>query len=137
LSVADRLIEQDPQLLADRNAAGLPGLAGSLVLPQDNRVSGPVDVGDCRPARSTGGRPEIGGEQNEQLIRTWFLKLLRLAVRNAFARLDQRVRSESSTRRFDLNPLWRSSSVGQSSGIIMGSKRISAAKHRVFYENLA
>ncbi len=43
LAFADRLGEQLAELPADRNATGLPGLAGRLVLLQDDRIWRPVD----------------------------------------------------------------------------------------------
>jgi hypothetical protein len=37
----------------------LPGLASGLVLPQDDRIRCPVDIGNCRPAEFTGPRTTL------------------------------------------------------------------------------
>src|SRR5262249_10239880 len=66
---ADRLIEQLAQLAADRDAPGLPRLAGGLMLLQGDDAIGPVHVGDRRPAefsRSSAALSQGGVNQAER-----------------------------------------------------------------------
>jgi hypothetical protein len=53
LAFADGLRQQVAELPPDGNPAGLPSLARSLVLAQDDHIGGPVDVGNRRPAQFT------------------------------------------------------------------------------------
>ena len=63
-------VSNSPSFLADGNASGLPGLAGGLVLPQDDRIGCPINVGNRRPAEFTGARPTLAeGRVNQPEFR--------------------------------------------------------------------
>ena len=68
LTITNRQADQIAELLADGDAARLPGLARGLMLPQDDRIRRRVDVGNCCRAqfpRSGAALPEGEIDQTE------------------------------------------------------------------------
>jgi hypothetical protein len=73
LTFPDGLREQLSQLSSNRNASGLPCLAGGLVLTQDDRIRCPINVGNRRPAKFTGTRRKLAEVVMNRMRRVWYL----------------------------------------------------------------
>src|SRR5262249_29887394 len=66
LTVPDSLPDQFPELLPDGDATWFPGLAGGLMIPQDDCIRRPVDVGNGGAAQLAGTRPALAAGRIDQ-----------------------------------------------------------------------